>query len=220
MSWGSHVARDDAVRLAVLLARRGPPAMHGAATGDREAAVAFIRATHFASPDVAEQFTADAAGHLNTLLGQNPDPSLLVLAAWMLHAGEGYAPDPARARAMLDVAAAAGDSDAHFELYVFDAQGVAGPVDEDSSLRHLRAAADAGHPRAMGNLGGMYATGTGVEHDEAQSLEWYRRAAHAGNARAAYNLSVMHATGLGASVDAERSARYRELATELGYREA
>ena len=103
----------------------------GAATGDRDATVAFIRATHFAHPDLGEPFYAEAAGQLNTLLSHSSDAELLVLAAWMLNDGQGYATDPERARAMLDVASTAGNPEALFELYVYESRGIGGPVDAD-----------------------------------------------------------------------------------------
>lgn len=191
--------------------------LRGAETRDRDAIVAFVRATHFAHPEIGEPYYAQAANQLNALLEQDSSADLLVLAAWMLHDGQGYAQDDARARAMLEVAAAAGNPDAHFELYVYDSKGIGGPANPAAALTHLQTAADSGHVRAMANLGGMYATGAGLPQDEELSVSWYRRAADAGHPRAAFNLAVMYGSGNGAPLDPDLSAHYRRLAAELGY---
>lgn len=190
-------------------------ARRGALTGDRDATVAFIEAVHFAPEEIFDGMYGEAAAHLNTLLADDPEPHLLTLAAWMMTAGQGYAVDLKRARALLRKAAASGDADAHFELYVFNRNGVGRKPDDASALRHLRSAAEAGHSRAMANLGGMYATGRGVPADDALALHWYERAAEAGDLRSARNLAAMYATGRGAPQDLELSHRYREVSAAL-----
>lgn len=190
-------------------------AHRGALTGDRDATIAFIEAVHFAPDELVDGMYGEAAAHLNALLAEDTDPHLLTLAAWMMAAGQGYAVDLKRARALLRKAAAAGDADAHFELYVFNRNGTGRKPDEASALRHLRAAAEAGHVRAMANLGGMYATGRGVPADDALAVHWYERAAEAGDLRSARNLAVMYATGHGAPHDPELSDRYRAVSATL-----
>lgn len=184
--------------------------------GSRDDVVQFVRVAHFSESPAIASWHSEAAGRLNQLLATDPDPELLVLAAWMLQAGHGYAQDVARARQMLTAAAERGSADAHFELYVYDSRGMAGPVDPAAALAHLRAAAEGGNTRAMANLGGMYATGNGVPVDEAESVRWYRLAADAGHARAAHTLSVMYARGEGAPQDRELAEHYAQLAEELG----
>lgn len=184
--------------------------------GTRDDVVQFIRVAHFSQVPSIASWHREAAERLNQLLATDGDPELLVLAAWMLAAGHGYAPDPVRARSSLATAAQRGSANAHFELYIYDSQGIGGPVDGAAALEHLRAAADGGNHRAMANLGGMYATGNGVPLDEGESVRWYRLAADAGNARAAHALSVMYGTGQGAPLDPALADHYRQLADELG----
>lgn len=186
-------------------------ARRAALTGDKDATIAYIRAVHFAPAELVVGVYSEAARLLNALIATDPEPQLLVLAAWMMADGEGYVADTARARELLEAAAAGDDPDAHFELYVYNRNGVGAEADASAAWHHLRAAADAGHPRAMANLGGMYATGRGVQRNAVLALEWYQRAADAGDARAARNLAVMYATGSGAPIDASLAEHYAAL---------
>ncbi|WP_052460808.1 tetratricopeptide repeat protein [Microbacterium gorillae] len=187
-----------------------------AESGEPTAVAEFVRAVRAAPVELAEPLYAEAAEHLNAALVQHPDPDLMVLSAFMLADGQGYAADPAQARQVLEAAAAAGSADAHFELYVYDMTGATGPEDRESAISHLRAAAHGGNHRAMANLGAMYATGDGVEADEDSAVAWYRRAADAGNARAAFNLAIMFSTGDGAPKDRRLAQHYRRIAADRG----
>ncbi|WP_434418482.1 tetratricopeptide repeat protein [Nannocystis pusilla] len=109
--------------------------------------------------------------------------------------GFGAAQDYGRARTYYEEAAARGDADAMFELYVMHARGIGCPEDQELALAWCRRGAEAGNLRAMGNLGGFYATGSGVERDPALALAWYERAAQAGHGRSAATLGTMYATG-------------------------
>jgi len=196
--------------------QRGLGALRAAAlAGRRDAIVTYVRAAHAADTTAGRRFHADAADMLNRLLDTDPAPDLLVLAAWMLQSGHGYVPDPLRARALLERAAAAGDADALFELAVYGVRNIAGVEGGAAALARLRAAAERGHARAMANLGGRYATGDGVVRDMYEAVQWYQRAAAAGNARAAYVLAVMFDSGRDVQRDAVRAAHYREAAGRL-----
>lgn len=89
-------------------------------------------------------------------------------------------------------------------------------TDADGAARHLRKAAEAGHPGAMYQLGILYAQGYGVEKSVAECIRWHRAAAEAGNADAMYDLGARHAHGLGLPLDHAEKFRWWQLAAEAG----
>lgn len=89
-------------------------------------------------------------------------------------------------------AAEAGNLDAKFELSLYYGQGLGVPVDAQKAQAWLDAAADAGHFRALYNVGAAYAAGQrGDAPDLALAAKYYQRAADAGHGRAACTLGVM-----------------------------
>ncbi|MCY1058783.1 tetratricopeptide repeat protein [Nannocystis sp. SCPEA4] len=131
--------------------------------------------------------------------------------------GVGGEVDVARGFAYHTEAAARGDADAMFELYVMHARGLGCPADEAVALAWCRKAAEGGNVRAMGNLGGFYATGSGVERDPARAVEWYERAAQLGHGRSAATLGTMYATGDGVAVAPEQARLWFRAADDLGF---
>jgi hypothetical protein len=101
-------------------------------------------------------------------------------------------------------AAALGNTDAMFELYVHLSTGTGVPKDEAAALAWCEKAAALGHARACYNLGAFYATGRGVPKDAAKSLAWYEKAAQAGNGRATATLAYMVISGEGCPADPVR----------------
>jgi hypothetical protein len=104
-----------------------------------------------------------------------------------------------------------------FELWVHHAEGIGTPVDPAEATRWLAAAADAGHPRALYNVGAGHAQGTWGAVDFAKAATCYELAANAGHARAAATLAVMILTGqvLGTP---EQAATWLDRADTLGVR--
>ncbi len=113
-------------------------------------------------------------------------------------------------------AAAAGNADAMFELYVLYAQGLGVRADAATSQQWLDRAAAAEHPRALYNLGAAHAAGTNGPVDMAKAASFYERAAARGNGRAAAMLGVMI---LQHEIDgtAEQAARWLDDADAYGY---
>ncbi|GAA3292796.1 sel1 repeat family protein [Dactylosporangium vinaceum] len=114
-------------------------------------------------------------------------------------------------------AAAQGDADAAFELYVLFATGTGVERDDAESARWLQRAADLGQDRALYNLGAAHATGNGAPLDPARAVAYYERAAKAGNARAAATLGVMYLTGEGVEADRQRAAHWLDEADDLDH---
>jgi TPR repeat protein len=144
-------------------------------------------------------------------------PRAQTLLGWFTHTGFGGPVDLAASLEHHQRAAAAGEADSLFELYIYHARGIVVPKDEATALTWCQRAADAGSARAMANLGGFYATGQGVPLDPEEAVRWYTRAADLGHGRAAATLAVMYATGDGVAVDVENARRWYRVALELGY---
>ncbi|MEP3944609.1 hypothetical protein [Ascidiaceihabitans sp.] len=84
------------------------------------------------------------------------------------------------------------------------------------ALRWLQAAAQAGDPGAMSNLGFGYTQGTVLPRDDALAAQWYQRASDRGLARATLALARMVETGRGVQADRAGSFALYQLAVEQG----
>jgi hypothetical protein len=91
------------------------------------------------------------------------------------------------------------------EIY-FKGNGV--PRDRTKSLDYFRAAADAGHVRAMNFLGTMYENGEVVNKDLGKALELYQVAAEGGNPDAQYNIGIMIYNGVLSTRDLTQARRW------------
>ncbi|MEV4133315.1 tetratricopeptide repeat protein [Dactylosporangium sp. NPDC049742] len=178
-----------------------------AALGDRDGALLFARACADGPADAQRTAREHLRPHAAT------DPA----ARYRLGLLEQWLGDPAAAVPHHEWAAAQGDADAAFELYVLHATGEGVPRDEDLGRRWLLRAADLGQPRALYNLGAAHATGDGFPADLTLAAAYYRRAADAGNPRAAAMLGYMHLTGEGVPEDAATAAHWFDTAEDLGH---
>ncbi len=124
--------------------------------------------------------------------------------------------DAAAAAATQERAAAAGNADAMFELYVLHATGEGVPRSAETAHDWLVRAADRGQPRALYNVAAGLATGQGFAKDEAAAAAYYERAANAGNVQAAATLGVMLLTGQGVGPDPLAAARWLDRAEAGG----
>jgi TPR repeat protein len=94
------------------------------------------------------------------------------------------------------------------------------PGSTAEAARLLEAAAAAGHPQALANLGAMYANGDHFAQDLAKARQLYERSARARLARGAASLGAMLYEGEGGPTDRVRGAALIELASEAGDRAA
>jgi TPR repeat protein len=113
-------------------------------------------------------------------------------------------------------AAARGNPDALFELFVYAMNGIG---EKQKAVFYLQEAAKREQPRAMANLGALHATGAmaGIAKDTEESARWYRRAADKGIGRAAAALGVMAMRGDGMPKDPGAAKAYFARAEELGF---
>ncbi len=84
----------------------------------------------------------------------------------------------------------------------------------------LRAAAEAGDPRAQLLLSTFYRRGLGIDADEYLGFAWCQRAALQGLAEARFQLGLMYLDGEGVTEDEEEALRWLDLATAQGHRQA
>lgn len=125
--------------------------------------------------------------------------------------------DVAAAAVTHERAAAAGNADAMFELYVLHATGEGVPRSAGKAHDWLVRAADLGQPRALYNVAAGLATGQGFAKDEAAAAVYYERAANAGNVQAAATLGVMLLTGQGVGADPVVAALWLDRAEAAGF---
>lgn len=83
-------------------------------------------------------------------------------------------------------------------------------------LRHYQMAADAGHARAINDMGRCYAYGMGVEQCWETAVMWYHKASEQGCRFAASNLAHCYEVGNGVEQDFSKTAYYYQLAVERG----
>jgi TPR repeat protein len=188
---------------------------NAADAGLREGAVAFVRHAYFVlrDPDVAEE----AGRRALALLTDDPDGSAHLLCGYLAFQGYGRPKDAVESLRLHREAAARGNADAMFEIYVLLSTGQGAEKDEATALEWCQKAASQGHARACYNLGAFYATGRGVEKDAAQSVAWYERASEAGHGRASAMVGYMLLVGDGMPEDRARAAAFFETADEQGF---
>lgn len=107
--------------------------------------------------------------------------------AWLHAAGKHVRPDPEKALALLDAAAAEGHEEAAVQAGVLALGTKYAPGDPARALPLLRRAAEAGHIEAMGILGAYLLERDGRQAP-GEALAWLRKASEAGHPAAARSL--------------------------------
>jgi TPR repeat protein len=184
-------------------------ASFGQAVDDPRGALEFAKAARWGSTD--DQVRAREV--LTPFVQDDPDGTL----TYQLGLVHYWLDDFAASLECHKRAAAKGNADALFELYVLYGNGDGVEADPDAAHEWLVKAADKGQFRALYNVAAGYATGNGFPKDPARAIEYYERSAGAGNARAAATLGVMCLTGEGLEADPKRAARWFDEAEELGF---
>lgn len=92
------------------------------------------------------------------------------------------------------------------------------PVNEDSPLEVVQAAAEAGNADAQVELGLRHAMGEGDgEQSYAEAVRWFREAAERNRVVAQYNLGVLYERGLGVEANPPEAVRWYRLAAAQGH---
>lgn len=140
-------------------------------------------------------------------------------AVWLGFAyldGTGVRADAAHGLAVLDPHT--GDPEVAYDLGLRWFEGCAAlDRDVEQGLRWLRAAADAGEPRATLFLGVCYWNGEGVLLDRQQAVRLYLRAARRRDDHAWWNLALAFDLGEGVARDPARAERCLRRAARLGH---
>jgi TPR repeat protein len=98
-----------------------------------------------------------------------------------------------------------------------DAVGACARKDYAECLRHIRAAAGAGHAQSQAVLGYLYATGmVGLPKDEKEAVRLFRLSADQGNALGQNNLGYAYSIGYVVPKDYDEAIRLLRLSTEQG----
>jgi hypothetical protein len=111
--------------------------------------------------------------------------------------------DPDAALRFFQLAADAGDANAHFGLGRAHDLGLGVPRDASKAFAHYTIAASAGNADAQYAVGLAYAKGDGVDVDLAAAAAAYLQAAEQGSASAARELGLARWTGAGVDRDEE-----------------
>lgn len=124
--------------------------------------------------------------------------------------------DPARARALFERAAQAGNDGARLNLGLMLINGQGGPAEPERAIDLLKAQASS-YPEAAGALGLAYEHGQGVSADIDQAARWYKIAADRGYGPAQISIGKLYQTGKGVERDGAAAAAYYRMAAEQGY---
>jgi TPR repeat protein len=120
----------------------------------------------------------------------------------------GVAPDPERARPLLEAAAGAGDLRAQYEL-----ARLVESTDPAGAVHWLETASRGGLARAQRELGRrLLEGGEGIAEDPATALMWLREAAKQGDAHAQSRVGWAYDSGTGVDPDAREARRWYERA--------
>eukprot|EP00633_Aureoumbra_lagunensis_P002922 CAMPEP_0197287742 /NCGR_PEP_ID=MMETSP0890-20130614/4396_1 /TAXON_ID=44058 ORGANISM="Aureoumbra lagunensis, Strain CCMP1510" /NCGR_SAMPLE_ID=MMETSP0890 /ASSEMBLY_ACC=CAM_ASM_000533 /LENGTH=250 /DNA_ID=CAMNT_0042757781 /DNA_START=18 /DNA_END=770 /DNA_ORIENTATION=- len=121
--------------------------------------------------------------------------------------------------ASIEELATLGDGTAAFNASVMRARGVGCEPNRELALKWLKKSADAGVPRAQGQLAYMYASGRGgVPKDKAMAKHWYSLAAQGGDAESLYRLGNIYHNG--SEADPIMAGHYWSRAAQLGHPKA
>jgi hypothetical protein len=150
------------------------------------------------------------------LKGDDPEGAVRYLLGLMASNGRGRPENMPESLRLHHEAAARGNADALFELFVYAMQGI---TDRNKAAYYLQEAGKRDQARACANLGVFYATGqlAGIPKDLAESIKWYKRAADLGIGRAAAALGAMTLRGEGTPRDPAAAEAYFRRAEELGF---
>jgi localization factor PodJL len=116
-------------------------------------------------------------------------------------------------------AAGQGHLEAQFMLASLYERGAGVTKDENQAISLYRKAANAGHIRAMHNLGVLLSARESPQ-DYNEAAVWFARAAQAGLADSQYNLALLYERGLGVEQDLSRAYLWYRAAGRGGDKEA
>lgn len=187
--------------------------------GVKDAVIKLIEFRWFELRDgLPEEEEAETCKMLIEYMKENENAhNVIYLYGLFLCAGFGTKRDPVAAFKLQEKAAAMGNSNALFELYIHYSTGIGTEIDNEKAFEANLKAAEAGHYRACYNMGSFYATGKYVKKDMLKAVEWYSMAVDAGSGQASATLAVMYAQGEDVEKDMNKAEELFREAEYLGF---
>jgi TPR repeat protein len=137
-----------------------------------------------------------AFNYVQKALGDDPQGKAHYLLGLLYYHGKGCEKNDARSYELHKEAAARGNADAMFELYVYYSQGIGCEKDPAKAFDWNAKAAETGQYRACFNMGWFYETGTNVDQDMDKAFQYYQTASNNGNGKATAYVGVMYEKGM------------------------
>lgn len=159
--------------------------------GHSRAAYEYAHYRYHQQGDHAAAFT-----YAQKALGDDPEGQAHYLLGLLYYHGKACEKNDLKSYEQHSEAAARGNTDAMFELYVYYSQGLGCEKDPAKAFEWNTKAAEAGQYRACFNMGWFYETGTHVEQDLEKAFQYYQTASRNGNGKATAYVGVMYEKGM------------------------
>ncbi|APX14301.1 tetratricopeptide repeat protein [Tateyamaria omphalii] len=145
---------------------------------------------------------------------RHPGAATLLARVYLTGSASGVSRDPARAAALLRIAADQNVPEAQFYLGMLMKDGVGVPADPAAALDLLERSATGGYVEAQYILAQAYSRGDIVPPDTERALRWLTAAAEGGNTEAQFFLANALRTGEGSQQDTAAAFRWYRRAAE------
>jgi len=116
----------------------------------------------------------------------------------------------------IKASAAAGDSNAQFQLAMAYDLGYMGTRDLEQVAAWCRKSADQGNADGQNCMGSLHQAGEGVAQDDAEAVRWYEKAAAQEHGEALTSLGLYYDAGHGVAQDRAKARELYLRATEQG----
>ena len=186
------------------------------ARAEQIAPIIELAATYLApevDPAIAAQVLAVSEQALQALPADN---YVAVLVAQAYYNGWGTTPDATRGNALIETAAAAGNSDALAELGLQYFYGMGREQNSETGIALLDSAAALGHGVARVELGRLSSSATGPKVDRVKAYSMFLDAASQGSSAGMLEVGRLYLAGWGIGADEERGVDWLERAASLG----
>jgi TPR repeat protein len=166
-----------------------------------------------ANPEIAREVLPVAEAALAVLPA---DSYVAVLVAQAYFNGWGTKPDADRGNALIEAAAAAGNSDALTELGLQYFYGMGRERSTETGIALLDSAAALGHGVARVELGRLSSSATGPNVDRVKAYSMFLDAAGQGSSAGMLEVGRLYLAGWGIGADEKRGVEWLERAASLG----
>ncbi len=147
---------------------------------------------------------------------QHQVPEVLIFQAKLLQEGIGIKQDVVYARALLEIAARSGNSEAEFLFAQMLESGQGTPVNQKKAFEYCARSAKASFPAAQVRMGDYLLEGNFVPHDPQEAVTLFRKAAEKKYAPALRKLGWCSENGIGVKKDPGSAFEFYEQSAALG----